>query len=267
MSLLFAVTLAAAIQPSCSWDNPGRNPYTGSTAAAIDRYTDIPAAVRSTLKRRMEEGLSDDKVSITREHIAGKYQYDNAIRDMHFGRASVCANVTRDKWAETRAEPATVYCVGEHCILVPRICGNVSRITRTSGATVARSAPPATGVDNASDKMPEFADIRLIDPEEKLSPEELEDKEKDRRSASQRALDAVGDILTEEELAEAADASRFGAYGRHGVFGLGDDVDVYTPAAPVPEPETWGMLLAGLGLVGWQARRRARKATQAKSQA
>jgi hypothetical protein len=26
--------------------------------------------------------------------------------------------------------------------------------------------------------------------------------------------------------------------------------------APVPEPETWAMLLAGLGLVGWMARRR-----------
>jgi hypothetical protein len=26
--------------------------------------------------------------------------------------------------------------------------------------------------------------------------------------------------------------------------------------APVPEPETWGMLLAGLGLVGFMARRK-----------
>jgi MYXO-CTERM domain-containing protein len=25
---------------------------------------------------------------------------------------------------------------------------------------------------------------------------------------------------------------------------------------PVPEADTWAMLLAGLGLVGWQARRR-----------
>lgn len=28
------------------------------------------------------------------------------------------------------------------------------------------------------------------------------------------------------------------------------------PTSPVPEPETYGMLLAGLGLVGWMARRR-----------
>jgi hypothetical protein len=30
--------------------------------------------------------------------------------------------------------------------------------------------------------------------------------------------------------------------------------------APVPEPEAWAMLLAGLGLVGWQARRRTQAA-------
>jgi len=26
--------------------------------------------------------------------------------------------------------------------------------------------------------------------------------------------------------------------------------------APVPEPEAWGLMLSGLGLVGWAARRR-----------
>ncbi|MDP2028030.1 MAG: PEP-CTERM sorting domain-containing protein [Thiobacillus sp.] len=39
-------------------------------------------------------------------------------------------------------------------------------------------------------------------------------------------------------------------------------VAVDIAAAPVPEPETYAMLLAGLGLVGWQARRR-NKAAQA----
>lgn len=277
MSLLLAVTLAAAVQPTCSWDNPGRNPYTGGTAAAIDRYTDIPEAVRSTLKRRLEEGQSDDKVSITREHIAGKYQYDNAIRDMHFGRASVCATVTRDKWSETRAEPAAVYCVGEHCILVPRICGNVSRITRTPGATVASNAAQnarnaaeraknAQGADDAKDGKPyEFSDISLADApkNDELPLDEAE--QADRRSANQRTLDALDklgeldELLTEEELAEAADNARYGAFGRRGAFGAEDDFDFHGPAAAVPEPETWAMLLAGFGLVGWQARRRARK--------
>jgi hypothetical protein len=40
-------------------------------------------------------------------------------------------------------------------------------------------------------------------------------------------------------------------------------VFVFTPAALVPEPETYGMLLAGLGLAGFMARRRNRVATTA----
>jgi hypothetical protein len=36
-------------------------------------------------------------------------------------------------------------------------------------------------------------------------------------------------------------------------FNLGSTV-----APPIPEPETYALMLAGLGLVGWAARRRAR---------
>jgi len=35
-------------------------------------------------------------------------------------------------------------------------------------------------------------------------------------------------------------------------------------AAPIPEPETYAMLFAGLGLVGWQLRRKSRKAGAAR---
>jgi hypothetical protein len=79
MSITFALALAtASVVPAaepCSWDHPGRNPYRGSIAAAIDRYTDIPPAVASTLKRRMAENQADDKVIITRDAITGREQY------------------------------------------------------------------------------------------------------------------------------------------------------------------------------------------------
>ena len=45
-------------------------------------------------------------------------------------------------------------------------------------------------------------------------------------------------------------------YGFTGGNGLADDGHYVSSAIPVPEPETWGMLLAGLGLVGFAARRR-----------
>eukprot|EP01030_Chromulinospumella_sphaerica_P023994 gene23994-24054_t len=90
MSAFLTLALAAAtqFQPTCSWDRPGANPYTGSTRAAIERYTDIPEQVRRTLIRRMEERQSDDQVRITRDAIVGKNQYEPAIRYMHFGAAS-----------------------------------------------------------------------------------------------------------------------------------------------------------------------------------
>ena len=42
----------------------------------------------------------------------------------------------------------------------------------------------------------------------------------------------------------------------HAYKASAEDLAAY--AAPVPEPETYTLLVAGLGLVGWQARRRRR---------
>lgn len=46
-------------------------------------------------------------------------------------------------------------------------------------------------------------------------------------------------------------------YGFTAGNGLATDGHSITSAVPVPEPETWAMLLAGLGLVGFAARRKA----------
>jgi hypothetical protein len=268
MPFLFAVTLAAAIQPACSWDRPGHNPYTGSTAAAIDRYTDIPEAVRSTLKRRMEEGQSDDKVSITRDGIIGKSQYNPEIHDMHFGSASLCGTVTRSKWAANRIEPGAVYCVGEHCILVPRICGNVSRISRT-GTTVA--AAPVEEPSRELEGAIEFADMGLVDAEpgdQEVKLDQFDNLDEDGQRKTRRLPGSlasagateggVAEFVMEQELDLDSLA---GEYARRIALGMGangeGDGEIHSA---VPEPGTWAMLLGGLGLVGWFGRRNARRA-------
>lgn len=267
MSILLAVTLAAAatVQPSCSWDHPGVNPYTGQASAAIDRYTDIPAAVRSTLKRRMEEGQSDDKVTITRDGISGRSKYDPAIRDMHFGAASVCATVTRSKWSAQRQEPGAVYCVDEHCILVPKICGNVSRISRqpdaVAKAPVVLPPPVANLGDKLGDKDLGLVDAETPDPEE-LTPEELLKRARQQR---QTALNSAKPGVVEFEMPETfefettpdgelvvIDPRPLSPYLPH------DGGGITSPSA-VPEADTWAMLLAGLGVLGAAARRRQRR--------
>ncbi|MFC0170166.1 MHFG family PEP-CTERM protein [Pseudoduganella danionis] len=268
MSIFLSVALAAAtqFQPVCSWDRPGANPYTGSTSAAIERYTDIPEQVRKTLKRRMEEHQSDDQVIITRDAIVGKNQYEATIRDMHFGAASVCTSVTRSKWSERRQEPAAVYCVGEHCILVPRICGNVSRITRLPGTRTARTTPPAApaSAERVLGDSLNARDLGLADapPLEEIPLDEAARLERER----DRAYAQVAEVLDAAAQADKAQASndfgdRDGQYGRRPYWPKDnpDNSGPTLPATPVPEADSWAMLLAGLAVLGYAVRRRQRR--------
>ncbi len=127
------MALASASAPGpaqCSWDSPGVNPFTGNIVNAIDRYQDIPAATRETLKKRMAARAYDEIVLITRDSISGRSSYSNDIRDMHFGAGQVCGRISRAKWAPSAEERGLVYCEGSECIMVPTVCRNVSRITR-----------------------------------------------------------------------------------------------------------------------------------------
>jgi len=139
MSIAFAAALAvsASTLPTCSWDRPGANPFMGDVVAAVDRYADIPAPVRGRLKARMEARQYDEIAAIRRDSITGKRRYGSDIRDMHFGAGTVCRTVTRTKWADDTVERGLVYCESGHCILVPTVCRNVSRIKRLGGERVA----------------------------------------------------------------------------------------------------------------------------------
>ena len=264
MSTLLAITLAAAatVQPSCSWDNPGANPYTGNPAAAIDRYTDLPESARVKLKRRIEYGNPDEMVTITRDAISGRHHYDPKIRDMHFGAASVCGSVTRAKWSEKREEPAAVYCAEDHCILVPKICGNVSRITRLPLMAAKPPATPAPAARPVWD-MPD-TELGALDPPPTSEPLPMPE------IAWPRV--AVQPIVTPTPITLAAKDDWYirprpvmagpAPGGGTGTI-IRNPVNPSTPGNPVsavPEPETYGMMLAGLGLVGYLARRKRKQA-------
>jgi hypothetical protein len=153
MSLTVATVIAAAgaTLPQCSWDRPGANPFTGDVIAAVDRYKDIPAATRARLKARMEKRQYDEIAVIGRNSIIGKATYSPEIRDMHFGSGTVCRTVTRSRWDAKAEERGLVYCEDEHCLIVPTVCRNVSRVTRLKKApTTAGVSPGAPGAPSTA---------------------------------------------------------------------------------------------------------------------
>jgi len=128
-------TSASAVsltQRDCSWDSPGHNPYRGNIEDAINYYREIPTPVRETLKARITAGQADELVAITKYAVkssTGAF-YAPAITDMHFGPNLVCNTITRSRWPENMVQKAAMYCEDKYCVIVPFICGNISRIER-----------------------------------------------------------------------------------------------------------------------------------------
>jgi hypothetical protein len=258
MSTLLAITLAAAaaVEPNCSWDNPGANPYTGNTDVAIDHYTDIPESARAKLKRRVKYGNPDETVSITRDAIKGRHHYDTNIQDMHFGKASVCGTVTRSKWTETRAEPAAVYCADSHCIIVPKICGNVSRISREP--VVAANIPGQPPASPRRDWDIPDSDLGLVDAPFALDLPPLSEPVL-LGAPARPVLAAVPVVPVPREELLGRPRYNVPIPGDVGIGSPVHPIKPSNPVAPVPEPETYAMMLGGLALLGFMARRKRRQ--------
>jgi hypothetical protein len=238
MSLTLSTLLVAATVtlPSCSWDRPGADPYMGSIEAAVDRYRDIPVDVRDRLKAKMRKRAYDDIATITRDKIEGKRSYSN-LRDMHFGNGRICREVTRGKWKPDALERGLVYCEGDHCLIVPTVCRNVSRVT-----------PDTLEIETAAGREEE-----PIDPPSGAGANML---------GGQRFVDDTGPLAMQRLSLDPPEELSFDppAAGDPPLPELPRDplppVPPPPPPPPIPEPSTWALMAMGLALVSATARRR-----------
>jgi len=252
MSLLVAAVLAAstAVLPTCSWDSPGARPFMGDVVAAVDGYSDIPAPVRAALKQRMARRDYDDIAVIRRDTIVGKHRYGAELRDMHFGSGQVCRTITRSKWGTSAEERGLVYCEGDHCVIVPTVCRNVSRVTRVAPERTAQASPlPVVPVPAT-----ETAELAFEPPAAGRSFAQQADP------AQPAALPGLAPGIAPgvSGVAPPGDADGGPRLTPQDPWVPGPSFSgsLPPPVVPIPEPGTWALWLLGLAGVGAAVRRR-----------
>lgn len=244
------------VLPSCSWDRPGVNPFQGDVVAAVDRYQDIPSATRDALKKRMAKRNYDEIATIRRDSIEGSHRYTD-LRDMHFGKGQICSSVTRDKWKPQKQERGLVYCEDGHCIIVPTACRNVSRVTRKDGERQTSSTPVE---EKAGGNTPSGYVSLGEGPEPEPGSFDSQRGFESGQPPAEVTTFAGGSGMPAPFEGSSVTTVMVTIPGTS----LGGDLPVASQsgasvAAPVPEPETWMMMLIGAIFLGITVRRRRRQ--------
>lgn len=115
----------------CDWSNPGHEPYRQHGTEHIERALDsylFEKKLRDDLVWRIKSMQPDAVVFIRSDGIYSAYGTASNLRDMHSKRGICRGPVDRSAWKPEHSESALVYCSEGHCVAVPVVCGNISRI-------------------------------------------------------------------------------------------------------------------------------------------
>jgi hypothetical protein len=126
--VLAALGTTVAHAAPCDWSKPGAAPYRGQSVETALAAYDMPEHARAEIAGKVKTMLEDGIALITRDKITSPQGSVWGLRDMHWSGGMCTGPVSRQGWAADRVEAALIYCSGPHCIAIPVVCGNVSRI-------------------------------------------------------------------------------------------------------------------------------------------
>jgi hypothetical protein len=136
---------ALRVRRHCAWGLPGRNPYRGSAAQALQTAMLSPTVVKK-ISADIQAGRRVDRVTISNAVIRAERsgrEFDSQRVAMTYGM-TMCVD-TRVNFAGSHTEGADLYEAMDddgriYAVMVPEVCGNVSVLGQRY---VRERAPPA----------------------------------------------------------------------------------------------------------------------------
>jgi subtilisin family serine protease len=164
--ILTAIALAASITAgTCAWDPSTQAAYEGDVAAFVERFQDLPLAVRERLRQRVDTHRFDERVEIRRDAVLGAQRYAPELMGVQADRAA-CTLPARGHWPESMVEPALSYCEAGYCLLVTVNGRHVLLTTRLGPVVEAGAVDPQQLLDQqptaAGARPPEVVPGRLL---------------------------------------------------------------------------------------------------------
>lgn len=249
LGVLFASIASAA---PVRWSNPGADRYTGTMAAAMPRYaailgSDYPAISAAVLAPPSARRWTD-LATIKRDSIEGRQSYPPQLASMMFGKDRMAATINRSMWPDSMALGARVYCAaGPLGLLIVSECGNPAVVQcppRPARSTPPPAAEPPGQADAGGPGL--RADLPPLPLFAQPAPQEV-------RYAQP---EAPAPLVLDAQAAPPPISAGGPAFVDLAPLPPIGGIVIFTPAPPVPEPGTAGLLGAGLALIAWRARRR-----------